>query len=169
MAVRAAKQPEERSAGGYHITIAPGEGGAAGWQARVEELPDCRAEGATPAEAAERAEAAIEDWIARARAEKRRIPEPRSAATHSGKLMLRMPQSLHADLARAAERDEVSLNQFIVGTLATAVGRRHGSEEARPPGGGRALPVAIAANTAVVVIAVVVALVLLVIALREGL
>ena len=49
-------------------------------------------------------------------------PEPRepvrSRGGHSGRLMLRMPQSLHAELAEAAEREEVSLNQFITNTLA---------------------------------------------------
>jgi hypothetical protein len=32
-----------------------------------------------------------------------------------------MPPALHAELARAAERKEVSLNQFITTSLATAV------------------------------------------------
>ena len=36
--------------------------------------------------------------------------------------MLRMPQSLHAELAEAAEREEVSLNQFITNTLAAVHG-----------------------------------------------
>jgi len=32
-----------------------------------------------------------------------------------------MPRSLHEDLARASDRDGVSLNQFITGVLASAV------------------------------------------------
>lgn len=167
-AVGTAQPAEQSRAPGYHITIAASEGPGAGWTARVEELPDCRAEGTTAAEAAERVEVAMQDWIARAVAEKRKIPEPRGPSRHSGKLMLRMPQSLHAELAHAAERDEVSLNQFITGTLASAVGWRRAGEEPTARG-GRLLPVAIAANTVVVVIAVLVALVLLVLALREGL
>ena len=31
----------------------------------------------------------------------------------SGRLLLRMPAALHAELARTAEREGVSLNQFI--------------------------------------------------------
>ena len=42
--------------------------------------------------------------------------------TYSGKVNLRMPKSLHRDLARRAEEEGVSLNQFMVVTLARAVG-----------------------------------------------
>jgi hypothetical protein len=49
------------------------------------------------------------------------------AATHSGRLLVRMPQSLHAELAEAAEREQVSLNQFITLALAAAVGWRRPS------------------------------------------
>ena len=43
-------------------------------------------------------------------------------ATPSGRLLLRMPSELHGELARAAEREGTSLNQFITRTLAGAVG-----------------------------------------------
>ncbi|MCW3004475.1 MAG: polymerase, sigma 28 subunit, Sig subfamily [Conexibacter sp.] len=52
-------------------------------------------------------------------------PEPSRAAAadgRSGRLLLRLPRSLHADLAAAAERERVPLNTFIAGTLAAAVG-----------------------------------------------
>lgn len=41
---------------------------------------------------------------------------------YSGKVNLRMPKSLHRDLARRAEREGVSLNQVIVTSLARSVG-----------------------------------------------
>jgi len=41
---------------------------------------------------------------------------------YSGKVNLRMPRSLHRDLARRAEKEGVSLNQFMVVALARAVG-----------------------------------------------
>lgn len=40
---------------------------------------------------------------------------------YSGKVNLRMPKSLHRDLARRAEEEGVSLNQFMVVALARAV------------------------------------------------
>jgi antitoxin HicB len=46
----------------------------------------------------------------------------RSGKAYSGKVNLRMPRSLHRDLARRAEEEGVSLNQFMVVALARAVG-----------------------------------------------
>ena len=88
--------------------------------------------------------------------------------------MLRMPQSLHAELAEAAEREEVSLNQYITNTLAAGVGWHTESiGEAGPESERRApprwLPAAIVTNIVVVVIAGVIALILLVVALSQGL
>jgi RNA polymerase sigma-B factor len=101
-------------------------------------------------------------------------PSVKGRARHSGRLMLRMPQSLHAELAEAAEREEVSLNQYITNTLAAGVnwhtegGGEPGAELERgvPP---RWLPAAIVTNIVVVVIAGVIALILLVVALSQGL
>lgn len=101
-------------------------------------------------------------------------PASKRQGRHSGRLMLRMPQSLHADLAEAAEREEVSLNQYITNTLAAGVGwHTEGSAGAGlepsdrvPP---RWLPAAIVTNIVVVVIAGVIALILLVVALSQGL
>lgn len=91
-------------------------------------------------------------------------------AGHSGRLLLRMPQSLHAELAEAAEREDVSLNQFITNALASAVSWHRDAPEAQttatePP---RWLPAALVTNIVVVVIAAVVALALLVVALAQG-
>jgi hypothetical protein len=46
----------------------------------------------------------------------------KGAADPSGRLLLRMPRSLHGALAQIAERDGTSLNQLITGTLASAIG-----------------------------------------------
>lgn len=43
------------------------------------------------------------------------------SAGYSGRLLLRMPRTLHEELAKASDRDGVSLNQFITGILASAV------------------------------------------------
>ena len=105
---------------------------------------------------------------------------PRS---HSGRLLVRMPPSLHAQLARTAEREGVSLNTLVTGALAGAVGWRDGGEEAAAAGTpdsgdpGTADPerrrrtllsVALAANFAVVAVAAVLAIVLLVVAWQSG-
>jgi RNA polymerase sigma-B factor len=49
-------------------------------------------------------------------------PAPGGAAPRSGRLLLRLPQSLHGELAAAAEREGVALNTLIAGTLASAIG-----------------------------------------------
>lgn len=101
-------------------------------------------------------------------------PNSKVRAGYSGRLMLRMPQSLHAELAEAAEREEVSLNQYITNTLAAGVGwHTDSSGDAGPKSEGGAppkwLPAAIVTNIVVVVIAGVIALILLVVALSQGL
>jgi hypothetical protein len=91
-------------------------------------------------------------------------------ARHSGKLLVRMPATLHDELARAAESEGVSLNQFITGVLAGAV--EWGSPDDRAQlrmvasstGSGRDLRVALVANFVVVVIAAIAAITLLVVA-----
>jgi predicted RNase H-like HicB family nuclease len=108
----------------YRIEIVRQPGATGGWAATVAELPGCVAWGATQVEAVTAIDEAISAWIAEATANGREIPKPRAAASHSGRLLVRMPQSLHADLSRAAEREEVSLNQFITSVLASAVGWR---------------------------------------------
>jgi antitoxin HicB len=49
---------------------------------------------------------------------KHREPIPPAERAHSGNLRLRLPVSLHGRLAREAEREGVSLNQWIVTKLA---------------------------------------------------
>jgi len=97
-------------------------------------------------------------------------PSKEREGRHSGRLLLRMPQSLHADLAEAAEREDVSLNQFITNALAAAVGwGRDVTELEAQPTPPRWLPAALVTNIVVVIIAAVVALALLVVALAQGL
>jgi antitoxin HicB len=152
------------------------------WLATVEELAGCDARGSTAADAAGRIVHALAEWVASARAEGREVPEPRASKSHSGRLLLRMPQSLHSDLADAAERDQVSLNSYINSLLIVAFQSR-GPEWAGPPSGERApipergldsteapdhtarlqrfLAIALAANVGVVAIAATIAVILL--------
>jgi predicted RNase H-like HicB family nuclease len=64
------------------------------------------------------------------------IPLPSYPEEHSGKFNLRVPRSLHRRLAESAEREGVSLNQYVVGLLSeqdalTRVERRLDALEAR--------------------------------------
>lgn len=151
------------------------------WLATVEELAGCDARGATAADAAGRIVHAIAEWVASARADGREVPEPRAGRAHSGRLLLRMPRSLHGDLADTAERDQVSLNSYINALLVAAFQTRRpnwagpaaeaapiperGSDAAEAPDHTarlhRFLALALAANVLVVAIAATIAVILL--------
>lgn len=90
---------------------------------------------------------------------------------HSGRLLLRMPESLHAELARASGRAGVSLNAFINDALAQTLGRRGNATPAAPPRtqarqGGRLLERLLVVNVVVLAAVGVLAILLLVQALR---
>ena len=181
------------------ITLERG-GGRIRWKASVEELSGCLAEGDTPDQALGRLRTAMESWLKSAIADEREIPLPgkkqagsRSADSYSGRFLVRMPKSLHAELASAAERQQVSLNRFVTDVLSSAVeqdlpdgepgtaaselppaeaGSASEIEAGGPSGVRRASPrslrLVLATNMAVVILAGIVALVLLVLALQRG-
>ena len=168
----------------YRITLTrDGEDEERPWRAAVEELAGCEARGSTPTDAAARIPSAIAEWVASAQAEGREVPEPRGSRAYSGRLLLRMPQSLHSDLAEAAEREQVSLNAYINVLLVAALQSRrpdfagppvaeqvYDAERAPEAGDGmshtarlqRFLAIALTANVAVVAIAAAIAVVLLI-------
>jgi antitoxin HicB len=151
------------------------------WVAQVEELTGCVGRGDSPERAARAVRASMRSWIEEALEEGREIPEPR-ANGHSGRLLLRMPNTLHAELARRADHEGVSLNQFIVGALSGAVGWMRDAADAEPvdrtagprtPAGAprppaRAARIALAVNLVVVVLAGAAAIALLVAAWQGG-
>jgi hypothetical protein len=78
--------------------------------------------------------------------------------THSGRLLLRMPPELHAELAQSAEREGSSLNAYITRILS---GNARQEPEERPSS-GKLLRYAIIADLVLVAIAAVVAVALLI-------
>jgi predicted RNase H-like HicB family nuclease len=77
---------------------------------------NARTHGATLAEATKNARTVLELLIASAKRHGEPIPPAERA--FSGNLRLRLPVSLHGRLAHEAEREGVSLNQWIVSRLA---------------------------------------------------
>jgi multisubunit Na+/H+ antiporter MnhC subunit len=85
--------------------------------------------------------------------------------SHSGRLLLRMPRALHAELAARSDAEGVSLNQFIVAALSRATsGEERPDTEARPV--SSTLRIALVVNAIVVAMAAVTAIALLLIAWR---
>ena len=149
----------------YHVSVLRQDGAGGAWDARVEELPGLSATGPTPEEAVARVRSLMSTWFADALDADREIPEPRAEELPSGKLLVRMPRTLHADLARAAEVEGVSLNQLIVGALTSAVAWRRSGGPPPASSRSRTLTIVLAANLAVLALAAVVAVAALVAAL----
>lgn len=96
-----------------------------GFIALAPDLPGCSAFGITAEEALRELETAKEAWLEATTKAGNPIPQPSAPSAdpqHSGKVLLRMPRDLHTQLARAAEAQGVSLNQYLVYLLASSVG-----------------------------------------------
>jgi hypothetical protein len=70
--------------------------------------------------------------------ERRPADGPDAPASHSGRLLVRMPATLHAELAEVARREGVSLNALVIGALSGAVGWRSPDGAPAPLGSGTA-------------------------------
>lgn len=115
----------------YHIEIIRDDDEEnPGWAACVHEMPGCITQGDTFEELGEMIDDAMRGWIEVALEEGIPIPEPVPSEDYSGKFVVRLPRSLHRQLAETAEREGVSLNQLINVALAQSVG--HASALAYP-------------------------------------
>lgn len=108
------------------ITRSQPEDGDGGWVADILELDGCIAHGATPTELMDNIRRAMDAWISAELDDGHDIPLPNdeNAPDGSGRMLLRVPRSLHGALLAEARREGVSLNQFAAGALAGAVGWR---------------------------------------------
>jgi len=101
-----------------------------GFIALAPDLTGCSAWGETQEEALVELQNAIAAWVDAARKAGNTIPAPSSPASdsqYSGKLLVRMPSALHAELVRGAKREGVSLNHYAV-FLLTKANTAHGFE-----------------------------------------
>lgn len=88
-----------------------------GFIAVVPDLAGCNAWGKTEVEAIHEAHDAIAAWIKAAKSMKRTIPAPSKPAeemAYSGKFLMRVPKRLHAEMAKSAKSQGVSLNQYVL-------------------------------------------------------
>lgn len=92
------------------------------FRAEIIEFPGCIAVGNTAAEALANLEDVAASWLEATIARDLRVPEPVENTAFSGKLVVRLPKTLHKKAARMAAQDGVSLNQFIVSSVAEQVG-----------------------------------------------
>ena len=114
----------------YSRTLIPEQDGS--FRAEMIEFPGCIALSDTAPEALAMLEDIAASWLAAALERGQPIPEPMENLEFSGKFVLRLPKSLHKKAARVAERDGVSLNQFIVSSLAQSIGERSADKSVTP-------------------------------------
>lgn len=97
-----------------------------GFFVRVPDLPGCMSQGETRDEALANIEDARRLWLEVAHEAGDNIPTPGESSEFSGKFVLRVPRYLHEELARAADRENVSLNTYVL----SLVSGGHGSKSA---------------------------------------
>jgi antitoxin HicB len=91
------------------------------------QLPGCVSDGDTIAEAIRNGEDAVRSWIHAAKLHGDPVPKPKMASepmTHNGKILSRVPRTLHARLVARAKEEGVSLNQLVLAFVAEGLGRR---------------------------------------------
>lgn len=96
------------------------------YEARVSELPDATEYAETYEEAYSLAIETIETTAAIFQEKGKTMPAPKEISDDfSGRVTLRVPNSLHRSLADSAEMENVSLNQYLVGVLSFHTGFCH--------------------------------------------
>ena len=95
-----------------------------GFIAVAPDLPGSSAWGQTREEALAELDTAMLGWIEAARVAGNPVPRPSTREDYSGRVLLRMPKSLHRGLAETAKREGVSLNLQIVADLEAAQATR---------------------------------------------
>lgn len=97
--------------------------------ATIAEFEGCIAVGDTAVEALEAIERVADGWLHACIENGTPIPEPHEEPEYSGRLLLRIPRSLHARAAQMAARESVSLNHFVVAALAEHLGATRARDE----------------------------------------
>jgi antitoxin HicB len=96
------------------------------FRVEIMEFPGCIATGDSAPETLAILEEVARSWLVAALGSGQNIPEPiENNNDFSGRLVLRIPKSLHKKAAWVAEREGVSLNQFITTSLSESVGERN--------------------------------------------
>lgn len=101
----------------YKMEIVP-DTAEGGYIASFPELPGCITCGETVESAVANALDAKKEWLEAAIEDGIEIFCPDSAEKYSGQFKLRLPKSLHKQLAEDAKRDGISMNQYCVYLLA---------------------------------------------------
>jgi antitoxin HicB len=89
-----------------------------GFLIEVPDLPGCMTAGETMEEAVSMLPEAMAAWLESALDRGLPVPEPTVIPEYSGRVLVRMPKTLHQQLIERAEAEGVSANQLAVALLA---------------------------------------------------
>jgi len=104
----------------YPIELTPDPDG--GYVAENPDLPGCVSQGESPDEAVAALEEARRLWFEVRLEDGLPIPKPTEVDDYSGRFVLRVARSVHAELARRAAREGVSLNHYVSTALTRHLG-----------------------------------------------
>ncbi len=96
-----------------------------GYVATIPEFPNLSAFGETPEKALTEVRTGAELMLEVLKEDGEQPPEPKKSIKYSGQTRLRLPKSLHRDLAIEAEREGVSLNTLIISKMSEYLGRKN--------------------------------------------
>ena len=110
----------------YPLAVAPYEDGDfVGYRAFLIDIPAVESLGTTPEEAVADLEDIRKEWFAFAQAKGINIPNPDTAFSqrvdYNGRVTLRMPRSLHQQVAQKAALEGVSLNSYLNSAIERAI------------------------------------------------
>lgn len=112
------KTPADYLALPDRLEIIPGEHNE--YLVQYPELPGCVTQEQRLEDVPEIAREILAGWLELAIEDGFPIPLPEERPAYAGKLLVRMPCSLHRRLAERAHNESVSLNQYVVSILAGA-------------------------------------------------
>ena len=104
----------------YRMEIIP-DTEEGGYVVRFPDLPGCLTCGDTVEQAVKNAADCRKAWFEAQLEDDVVIPEPDSLDDYSGQFKLRLPKTLHRDLAERSKAESVSMNQYCVYLLSKAL------------------------------------------------
>ena len=97
----------------YRIELVP-DTAEGGYVVSYPDLKGCLTTGETIEQAVANGEDAKREWLAAALEEGIEIPVPASDEEYSGQFKLRIPKSLHRQLAMQSRKEGISMNQYCL-------------------------------------------------------
>ena len=97
----------------YRLEIVP-DPDEGGYVAAYPDLKGCLSAGNTIEEAVANAMDAKREWLTAAMEDGYPIPEPIGEEEYSGQFKLRIPRSLHRQLAMQSKKEGISMNQYCL-------------------------------------------------------